>query len=162
MTRHFFFTAMLFVYGRILSQRLVNTVTPDKVLFKLVTSLIKYHMVICYFLYIAGWLYKDYLCSLCSGMLFEDFWLIKYLLWMISDIYFCVIGLRFCVVHCDIKEKDVQVSIWSVCLDAYDSDRGVHSIILHCGQYFWRNILVTWFDTWLIYSLPTYMFCGFF
>ncbi|KAL0376716.1 UNVERIFIED_CONTAM: Phosphatidate cytidylyltransferase 1 [Sesamum calycinum] len=27
---HFFFTAMLFVYGRILSQRLVNTVTTDK------------------------------------------------------------------------------------------------------------------------------------
>ncbi|KAK6145992.1 hypothetical protein DH2020_019861 [Rehmannia glutinosa] len=29
--QHFFFTAMLFVYGRILSQRLVNTVTTDKV-----------------------------------------------------------------------------------------------------------------------------------
>ncbi|PKI37420.1 hypothetical protein CRG98_042206, partial [Punica granatum] len=32
---HFFFTAMLFVYGRILSQRLANTVTPDKVLYRL-------------------------------------------------------------------------------------------------------------------------------
>lgn len=52
--RHFFFTAMLFVYGRFLSQRLVNTVTSDKVLYKLVSILIKYHMVICYFLYIAG------------------------------------------------------------------------------------------------------------
>lgn len=52
--RHFFFTVMLFVYGRILSQRLVNTVTSDKVLYKLVSSLIKYHMVICYSLYIAG------------------------------------------------------------------------------------------------------------
>uniref|UniRef100_A0A7C9DKJ5 Phosphatidate cytidylyltransferase n=1 Tax=Opuntia streptacantha TaxID=393608 RepID=A0A7C9DKJ5_OPUST len=51
---HFFFTAMLFVYGRILSPRLVNTVTSDKVLYKLVSNLIKYHMVICYFLYIAG------------------------------------------------------------------------------------------------------------
>ncbi|KAK9154354.1 hypothetical protein Sjap_001834 [Stephania japonica] len=32
---HFFFTAMLFVYGRILRQQLVNTVTSDKVLYKL-------------------------------------------------------------------------------------------------------------------------------
>ncbi|THG21531.1 hypothetical protein TEA_018543 [Camellia sinensis var. sinensis] len=32
---HFFFTAMLFVYGRILSQRLVNTVTSDKFLYQL-------------------------------------------------------------------------------------------------------------------------------
>ncbi|XP_028778771.1 phosphatidate cytidylyltransferase 2 [Neltuma alba] len=54
---HFFFTAMLFVYGRILSQRLVNTVTLDKVLFKLVSSLIKYHMAICYSLYIAGFMW---------------------------------------------------------------------------------------------------------
>ncbi|CAN6546774.1 hypothetical protein ACFX13_037900 [Malus domestica] len=54
---HFFFTAMLFVYGRILSQRLVNTVTSDKVLYKLVSSLIKYHMVVCYFLYIAGFMW---------------------------------------------------------------------------------------------------------
>lgn len=53
--RHFFFTVMLFVYGRILSQRLVNTVTTDKFLYKLVGRLIKYHMVTCYFLYIAGW-----------------------------------------------------------------------------------------------------------
>ncbi|GMH21949.1 hypothetical protein Nepgr_023792 [Nepenthes gracilis] len=54
---HFFFTAMLFVYGRILSQRLVNTVTSDMVLYQLVGSLIKYHMVICYFLYIAGFVW---------------------------------------------------------------------------------------------------------
>ncbi|EXB41549.1 Phosphatidate cytidylyltransferase [Morus notabilis] len=39
---HFFFTAMLFVYGRILSQRLVSTVTPDKFLYQLVSSLIKF------------------------------------------------------------------------------------------------------------------------
>ncbi|PIN08843.1 CDP-diacylglycerol synthase [Handroanthus impetiginosus] len=52
---HFFFTAMLFVYGRILSQRLVNTVSTDKFLYKLVGRFIKYHMVTCYFLYIAGW-----------------------------------------------------------------------------------------------------------
>nr|XP_043612371.1 phosphatidate cytidylyltransferase 1-like [Erigeron canadensis]XP_043612373.1 phosphatidate cytidylyltransferase 1-like [Erigeron canadensis] len=54
---HFFFTAMLFVYGRILSQRLVNTVTTDKFLYKIVGNLIKYHMVTCYFLYIAGFVW---------------------------------------------------------------------------------------------------------
>uniref|UniRef100_A0A5B6Z9F7 Phosphatidate cytidylyltransferase n=2 Tax=Davidia involucrata TaxID=16924 RepID=A0A5B6Z9F7_DAVIN len=54
---HFFFTAMLFVYGRILSQRLVNTVTLDKFLYKLVSGFVKYHMVTCYFLYIAGFMW---------------------------------------------------------------------------------------------------------
>ncbi|KAH0637240.1 hypothetical protein KY289_037155 [Solanum tuberosum] len=54
---HFFFTALLYVYGRILSQRLVNTVTSDKFLYKLVSKLIKYHMVTCYFLYIAGFMW---------------------------------------------------------------------------------------------------------
>ncbi|XP_048235492.1 phosphatidate cytidylyltransferase 1 isoform X2 [Ricinus communis] len=54
---HFFFTAMLFVYGRIISQRLVNTVTSDKFFYKLVSGLIKYQMVICYFLYIAGFMW---------------------------------------------------------------------------------------------------------
>ncbi|KAL8462447.1 hypothetical protein ACS0TY_033462 [Phlomoides rotata] len=51
---YFFFTAMLYVYGRILRQHLVNTVTSDNFCHKLVNGLIKYHMVICYFLYIAG------------------------------------------------------------------------------------------------------------
>ncbi|XP_076959450.1 phosphatidate cytidylyltransferase 1-like isoform X2 [Bidens hawaiensis] len=54
---HFFFTAMLFVYGRILSQRLVNTVASDKFLYKIVANLIRYHMVTCYFLYIAGFVW---------------------------------------------------------------------------------------------------------
>ncbi|KAI6704119.1 hypothetical protein NL676_013255 [Syzygium grande] len=54
---HFFFTAMLFVYGRILSQQLVNTVTTDKVLYKLVSKLVKYHMIACYALYIAGFVW---------------------------------------------------------------------------------------------------------
>ncbi|EYU35701.1 hypothetical protein ABFS82_07G040600 [Erythranthe guttata] len=54
---HFFFTAMLFVYGRILSQRLVNAVTMDKFLYKLVGRLNKYHMVTCYFLYITGFMW---------------------------------------------------------------------------------------------------------
>ena len=55
--RHIFFTAMLFVYGRILSQRLVNTVTTDKFWYKLVGNLIKYHMATCYFLYIVGFVW---------------------------------------------------------------------------------------------------------
>ncbi|KAK7300013.1 hypothetical protein RJT34_10844 [Clitoria ternatea] len=54
---HFFFTAMLFVYGRILSQQLKNTVTSDKIFYRLVSNLIKYQMVICYFLYIAGFVW---------------------------------------------------------------------------------------------------------
>ncbi|KAI7757567.1 hypothetical protein M8C21_016458 [Ambrosia artemisiifolia] len=54
---HIFFTAMLFVYGRILSQRLVNTVTTDKFWYKLVGNLIKYHMATCYFLYITGFVW---------------------------------------------------------------------------------------------------------
>ncbi|KAK9133139.1 hypothetical protein Scep_012667 [Stephania cephalantha] len=54
---HFFFTAMLFVYGRILSQHLVNTMTVDKFFYKLTSRLIKYQMVICYFLYIAGFIW---------------------------------------------------------------------------------------------------------
>ncbi|KAF3644075.1 Phosphatidate cytidylyltransferase 1 [Capsicum annuum] len=54
---HFFFTAMLFVYGRMLSQRLVNTVTLDKFLYKLVSRFVKYHMVTCYFFYISGFMW---------------------------------------------------------------------------------------------------------
>ncbi|XP_057978038.1 phosphatidate cytidylyltransferase 1-like isoform X2 [Malania oleifera] len=54
---HFFFTAMLFVYGRILSQQLVNNGSSDKFVYKLVNGLIKYQMVICYFLYIAGFVW---------------------------------------------------------------------------------------------------------
>lgn len=54
---HFFFTAMLYTYGRFLSRQLVNTITSDKLLYKLVNGLIKYHMFICYFLYIAGFVW---------------------------------------------------------------------------------------------------------
>lgn len=52
--RHFFFTAMLYVYGRILSQQIMHAVTPEKFFYKLAKSLMKYQMVICYFLYITG------------------------------------------------------------------------------------------------------------
>ncbi|XP_028074451.1 phosphatidate cytidylyltransferase 1-like [Camellia sinensis] len=51
---HFFFTAMLFVYGRIINQRLANTITYEKFFYHLVSGFIKYHMVTCYFLYVAG------------------------------------------------------------------------------------------------------------
>ncbi|CAA3025772.1 phosphatidate cytidylyltransferase 1 [Olea europaea subsp. europaea] len=54
---HFFFTAMLFVYSRILNQRLANTVTSENFLYQLVSRFIKYHMVTCYFLYIAGFMW---------------------------------------------------------------------------------------------------------
>ncbi|KAM7279001.1 hypothetical protein ACFE04_006135 [Oxalis oulophora] len=51
---HFFFTAMLFVYGRILGQHLVNATSSDNFIYRTQSFLIKYQMVICYFLYIAG------------------------------------------------------------------------------------------------------------
>ncbi|XP_042446857.1 phosphatidate cytidylyltransferase 1-like [Zingiber officinale] len=54
---HFFFTAVLFTYGRFLSRQLVNTVTSDKLFYKLVSMVIKYQMFICYFLYIAGFVW---------------------------------------------------------------------------------------------------------
>ncbi|KAK6934510.1 hypothetical protein RJ641_034665 [Dillenia turbinata] len=54
---HFFFTAMLFVYGRILSQQLVYTGASDKLFYKLTSVFVKYQMVICYFLYIAGFVW---------------------------------------------------------------------------------------------------------
>lgn len=54
---HFFFTAVLFAYGRFLSRQLVNTVTSDKLLYQLVSGLIKYQMFICYFLYLAGFVW---------------------------------------------------------------------------------------------------------
>ncbi|CAM0882619.1 unnamed protein product [Alopecurus aequalis] len=54
---HFFFTAMLFTYGRFLSRELVNTVSSDHLLYKVVSGLIKYQMFICYFLYTAGFVW---------------------------------------------------------------------------------------------------------
>lgn len=44
-------------------------------------------------------------------------------------------GIRFYVVHSDSKEEDVQVSVWPVCMDTYDPDCGVHSVLFHCCQY---------------------------
>jgi phosphatidate cytidylyltransferase len=54
---HFFFTAMVYVYGRFMSRQLVNTVSSDKVLYQLISNLIKYHMLICYCLYITGFVW---------------------------------------------------------------------------------------------------------
>lgn len=53
--RHFFITAMLYVYGRFLSKQLVKTINTDQMMSHLFKyGLIKYHMIICYSLYIAG------------------------------------------------------------------------------------------------------------
>ena len=51
-------------------------------------------------------------------------------------------GLRFYVVYSYVKEEDVQVSIWPVCMDTHDSNCGVYPVCLHRGQHFWRNFLV--------------------
>lgn len=46
------------------------------------------------------------------------------------------------MVHSDSEEEEVQVSIWPVCLDPYDSDCGVYSVLFHSSQYFRGNFLV--------------------
>ncbi|MCO5572486.1 hypothetical protein L7F22_026241 [Adiantum nelumboides] len=51
---HFFFTAMVYVYGRFLSKQLVSAISSDRILTQLFSGFIKYHMLICYFMYIAG------------------------------------------------------------------------------------------------------------
>ncbi|KAJ7555316.1 hypothetical protein O6H91_05G031600 [Diphasiastrum complanatum] len=51
---HFFFTAMVYVYGRFLSKQFVNTISSDKLLSQLFSGFIQYHMLICYCMYIAG------------------------------------------------------------------------------------------------------------
>ncbi len=69
LVRLFFITAMLYVYGRFLSKQLTTTMHSDQVLshsFKY--GLIKYHMIICYFMYIAGnprWECKFLSCPIC-------------------------------------------------------------------------------------------------
>lgn len=62
---YFFFTAMLFVYGRILSQRFMNTVFTDRSLYRIVSVFIKYPMATCYFLYILGFIW--FILSLKKG-----------------------------------------------------------------------------------------------
>lgn len=54
---HFFFTAMIYVYGRFLSKQLVSTISSDRILTQLFSGFIKYHMIICYFMYIAGFVW---------------------------------------------------------------------------------------------------------
>ncbi|KAI5080593.1 hypothetical protein GOP47_0003776 [Adiantum capillus-veneris] len=54
---HFFFTAMLYVYGRFLSKQLVSAISSDRILTQLFSGFIKYHTIICYFMYIAGFVW---------------------------------------------------------------------------------------------------------
>ncbi|KAL2631427.1 hypothetical protein R1flu_016113 [Riccia fluitans] len=63
---HFFITAMVYVYGRFLSKQLVKTISSDKMLLLVFSGLIQYHMIICYFLYIAGFVW--FILSLKKGM----------------------------------------------------------------------------------------------
>lgn len=147
---------MLFVYGRILSQCLVNTVTSDMVLYWLVSNLIKYHMVICYSLYIAGNLcLSTYLITFISQCLcnvsvrcLANFELVFYLcdftgyflnivrvllLWLSTLL---LVECRIYVVHSHVEEEDVQVPIWPVCLDTHDSNCCIWPVLLHCGKHF--------------------------
>lgn len=127
LTRHFFFTEMLFVYCRILNQQLVNTVTSDKFSNRLVSGLFKYQIVICYFLHVAGLFvsFPSVRRSLLHGILE------KMILYFTFD-------LRFHVVYSYVNEEDVQVSIWPVCLATCDSKCGVHPVCIHCCQYFFK------------------------
>eukprot|EP00249_Psilotum_nudum_P003231 c16609_g1_i3 orf=168-785(+) len=63
---HFFFTAMVYVYGKFLSKQLVTTILSDKLLTQLFSGFIKYHMIICYFMYIAGFVW--FILTLRKGM----------------------------------------------------------------------------------------------
>lgn len=42
---------------------------------------------------------------------------------------------RLCLVHTLIEEKDLQVPIWPVCMDAHDTYCGVYTICFYCRQY---------------------------
>eukprot|EP00249_Psilotum_nudum_P017820 c26505_g1_i2 orf=513-1715(+) len=68
---HFFFTAMVYVYGRFLSKQLVTTISSDKLLTKLFSGFIKYHMLICYFMYIAGFVW--FILTLRKGLYHYQF-----------------------------------------------------------------------------------------
>jgi phosphatidate cytidylyltransferase len=63
---HFFITAMVYVYGRFLSKQLVKTISSDRFLILIFSWLIQYHMIICYFLYIAGFVW--FILTLKKGM----------------------------------------------------------------------------------------------
>ncbi|KAJ7520139.1 hypothetical protein O6H91_20G068400 [Diphasiastrum complanatum] len=63
---HFFFTAMVYVYGRFLSKQFVNTISSDKLLSQLFSGFIQYHMLICYCMYIAGFVW--FILTLKKGM----------------------------------------------------------------------------------------------
>ena len=46
------------------------------------------------------------------------------------------------MVHSLTKEEDVQVSVWPICMDAYDPYRGFHTVFLYGCQYLRRDFLV--------------------
>ena len=70
-------------------------------------------------------------CSVSSRIyqfFFYNILLLK--VWLLFLCYF-----RFHVVYSYIKEEDVQVSIWPVCMDTHDSYCGVHAVLIYCRQY---------------------------
>ncbi|BBN09196.1 phosphatidate cytidylyltransferase [Marchantia polymorpha subsp. ruderalis] len=67
----FFITAMVYVYGRFLSKQLVKTISSDKMLLLIFSGLIQYHMIICYFMYIAGFVW--FILTLKKGMYQSQF-----------------------------------------------------------------------------------------
>lgn len=74
-------------------------------------------------------------------------------IWALKSLFYWI---RFCVVYSYIEEEDVQISIWSVCMDTYDSDCGVYTVILYRGQYLRRNILVTYLSQTPFLLMYTY------
>jgi len=40
------------------------------------------------------------------------------------------------MVHSHIEEEDVQVPIWTVCLDAHDSNRCIWAVLFHRAKHF--------------------------
>jgi len=48
------------------------------------------------------------------------------------------------MVYSVIEEEILQVSVWPVCMDTYDTHCCVYPVCVHCSQHIWRDILVTW------------------
>ena len=61
---------MIYVYGRFLTRQLVSSISTDKLLTLIFSGLIKYHMLISYFLYIAGECKTCKSCKFCELMRF--------------------------------------------------------------------------------------------
>ncbi len=74
-----------------------------------------------------------FLLGYCCLALFCNYY---YFQCMAADNNIFLMGLRFYVVHSYVKEEDVQVSVWPVCMDAHDSNCRVYTVLLHCCQHF--------------------------